>query len=71
MQSQINRKGEKPPCTGIIVHIMSLNSLHSFWQAWVNPEGKGGQNELHYPSAILQIDTVILVLKKRKQVQRN
>lgn len=50
---------------------MPLNSLHPFWQAWGNPEGKGGQNELHYPSATLQIDTVILILKKRKQVQRN
>lgn len=32
---------------------MPLNSLHPFWQAWGNPEGKGGQNELHYPSATL------------------
>lgn len=71
MQPQINRKREKSPCTGIIAHIMSLNSLHPFWQAWGNPEGKGGQNESHYPSATLQIGIVILILKKRKQIQRN
>lgn len=72
MQPWINRKGEKPSCTGIIAYVMSLSSLYPSWQAWRNPEGKRGENKSHYSSALFNIGIVILILKKKKtEVKKN